>query len=120
MNRTDQGATPRYSAGGIEVRSTYTASAESVRGMELWLWSIGPEDWSQGKWRRECRLFQRQGKCYSDADGFHPSGAVTDEERAVQHIFIYSGHPNGPAGVFRIARKLDTAKLTAALGSENR
>ena len=83
--------------------------------MELWLWSIAPEDWSQGEWRRECRLFQRQGKFYADADGFHPAGAVIDEERGVQHIFIYSGHPNGPAGVFRLTRTLDTPNLVAFL-----
>ncbi|HBV64604.1 MAG TPA: hypothetical protein DEF45_16465 [Rhodopirellula sp.] len=79
--------------------------------MELWLWSIAPEDWSQGEWRRECRLFQRRGKFYGDADGFHPAGAVIDQERGVQHIFIYTGHPNGPAGVFRLTRTLDTPRL---------
>ena len=83
--------------------------------MELWLWSIAPEAWSQGEWRRECRLFQRQGKFYANADGFHPAGAVIDEKRGVQHIFIYSGHPNGPAGVFRLTRTLDTPKLVTFL-----
>ena len=83
--------------------------------MELWVWSIAPEDWSQGEWRRECRLFHRRGKFYADADGFHPAGGVIDENRGVQHIFIYSGHPNGPAGVFRISRTLDTPKLSTVL-----
>lgn len=83
--------------------------------MELWLWSIAPEDWSQGGWRRECSLLQRRGNFYADADGFHPAGAVIDEHRGVQHIFIYSGHPNGPAGVFRLTRTLDTQKLVAFL-----
>ena len=83
--------------------------------MELWLWSMDPSDWESGQWRRECRLFARQGKFYSTADGFHPAGAVIDQKRGVQHIFIFSGHPNGPAGVFRITRTLDTPKLTAIL-----
>ena len=85
--------------------------------MELWLWSIAPDDWSKGEWRRECRLYGRQGKFYADADGFHPAGAVIDEKRGVQHIFIYTGHPNGPAGVFRLTRTLDTPKLADFLNS---
>jgi len=83
--------------------------------MEVWLWSMDPADWASGQWRRECRLLAREGKFYSTADGFHPAGAVIDERRGVQHVFIYSGHPNGPAGVFRITRTLDTPKLAAAL-----
>ncbi|MBT4867906.1 MAG: exo-alpha-sialidase [Planctomycetaceae bacterium] len=83
--------------------------------MELWLWSMDPADWKSGKWRREYRLLAREGKFYSTADGFHPAGAVIDEKRGVQHIFIYTGHPNGPAGVFRISRTLDTPKLSAVL-----
>ena len=86
--------------------------------MELWLWSIAPEAWSKGEWRRECRLFARKGKFYQDADGFHPAGAVIDESRGVQHIFIYTGHPNGPAGVFRLTRTLDTPKLAELLTRE--
>ncbi len=83
--------------------------------MELWLWSLDPEDWDGGTWRRECRLLAREGKFYEDADGFHPAAAVIDERRGVQHIFIYSGHPNGPAGVFRITRTLDTGELSTFL-----
>jgi hypothetical protein len=79
--------------------------------MELWLWSIDPKDWHTGQWRRECRLLARTGKFYSNADGFHPAGAVIDEKRRVQHIFIYAGHPNGPAGVYRITRTLNTPRL---------
>jgi len=79
--------------------------------MQLWLWSIDPADWSKGQWRRECRLLDRSGAFYREADGFHPAGAVIDKKRGVQHIFIYSGHSNGPAGVFRITRTLDTPKL---------
>ncbi len=83
--------------------------------MQLWLWSMHPNDWAKGQWRRECRLLAREGKFYSTADGFHPASAVIDEKRGVQHIFIYAGHPNGPAGVFRITRTLDTPKLSAFL-----
>jgi hypothetical protein len=83
--------------------------------MELWLWSMDPKDWPGGQWQRECRLLARAGRFYQEADGFHPAAAVIDEQRSVQHIFIYSGHPNGPAGVFRITRTLDTPRLAAVL-----
>lgn len=83
--------------------------------MELWVWSMAPSDWDKGQWTRECRLLGREGVFYKTSDGFHPAGAVIDAKRGVQHIFVYSGHPNGPAGVFRITRTLDTAKLSAAL-----
>ena len=100
-----------------------TKRIEMVRSerhrMELWLWSMAPADWQKGQWRRECRLLARNGQFYSTADGFHPAGAVLDGKRGVQHIFIYAGHPNGPAGVFRITRTLDTGKLTRALRRES-
>ena len=83
--------------------------------MQLWLWSMDPADWEAGQWRRECRLLERGGQFYGEADGFHPAAAVIDEGRGVQHIFIYAGHPNGPAGVFRITRSLDTPRLAAFL-----
>ena len=86
--------------------------------MELWLWSMNPGDWPKGQWRRECRLLARKGKFYSTADGFHPAGAVIDAKRGLQHVFIYTGHPNGPAGVFRITRTLDTQKLKETLNSK--
>ena len=76
---------------------------------------MDPADWDTGQWRRECRLLACEGKFYSSADGFHPAGAVIDVKHSVQHIFIYSGHPNGPAGVFRVTRTLHTPKLVAAL-----
>ena len=85
--------------------------------MELWIWSIDPADWDGGQWRRECRLLATKGKFYSTADGFHPAAAVVDAPGGVQHIFVYSGHPNGPAGVFRITRSLDTSRLKDALAS---
>ena len=81
--------------------------------MQLWLWSLDPQNWQTGKWRRECRLLARSGDFYRTADGFHPAAAAIDEARGVQHIFIYTGHPNGPAGVFRLTRSLDTPKLAA-------
>lgn len=83
--------------------------------MELWLWSMAPDDWDKGQWQRECCLLARNGKFYSTADGFHPAGAVIDRQRGVQHIFVYVGHPNGPAGVFRITRTLDTTRLSDCL-----
>ena len=83
--------------------------------MELWLWSLDSADWGKGEWRRECRLLKRRGNFYQDADGFHPAGAVIDEKRGVQHLFFYSGHPNGPAGVFRLTRTLDTPVLAKAI-----
>jgi len=88
--------------------------------MQLWLWSMDPRDWKKGEWTRECRLLGRKRPegFYSVADGYHPAGAVLDVKRGVQHIFIYSGHPNGPSGVFRITRTLDTPKLVAFLGGE--
>ncbi|MEQ9406603.1 MAG: polysaccharide deacetylase family protein [Fuerstiella sp.] len=87
--------------------------------MELWLWSMAPADWDTGRWRRECRLLAREGKFYATADGFHPAGAVIDSKRGVQHIFVYSGHPNGPAGVFRITRTLDTPRLVTTLAKND-
>ena len=83
--------------------------------MDIILWSMDPGDWETGQWRRECRLFARGGHFYRDADGFHPAAAVMDRKRRVQHIFIYSGYPIGPSGVFRITRTLDTPKLVKFL-----
>ena len=83
--------------------------------MQMWLWSMDPRDWETGQWRRECRLLDRGGRFYRNADGFHPAAAVIDGKRGVQHIFIYSGHPNGPTGVFRITRILNTDRLAKFL-----
>lgn len=88
--------------------------------MELWLWSIEPDAWETGRWQRECRLLACEGKFYSTADGFHPAGAVIDRKRGMQHIFVYAGHPSGPAGVFRITRALDTLTLATSLGGSSR
>ena len=86
--------------------------------MQLWLWSMDPKSWATAKWRRECRLLARKGRFYVDADGFHPAAAVIDAKRGLQHVFIYVGHPNGPAGVFRISRTLQTDKLKELLKSD--
>ena len=43
------------------------------------------------------------------------AGAIIDAGRGVQHIFIYIGHPNGPAGSFRMTRTLDTPRLSEFL-----
>ena len=83
--------------------------------MSINLFSIAPEDWNRAKWRFEGQLFKRKGAFYSTADGFHTGGAVVDEKREVQHVFFFSGHPGGPAGVFRLTRTLDTPKLAAFL-----
>ena len=88
--------------------------------MSVNLFSIAAKDWDTAKWRLEARLFKRAGSFYSTADGFHTGGAVIDEERGVQHIFFYSGHPGGPAGVFRLTRTLDTPKLREFLKPRNR
>lgn len=83
--------------------------------MRIELFSIDPADWDSGTWRLEGTLLQRQGDFYTTGDGFHPAGAVIDEKRGVQHIFIYTGHPNGPAGSFRLTRRLDTPALSEFL-----
>jgi hypothetical protein len=87
--------------------------------MSIHLFSIAPEDWKSAKWRHEGRLFKRTAGFYSTADGFHTGGAVLDEKRGVQHVFFYSGHPGGPAGVFRLTRTLNTPKLAKLLKQRN-
>lgn len=85
------------------------------------LWSIDPEDWESAEWRYEGVLFsgeQRGEEFYKSTDGFHPAGGVIDADSGVQHIFFYSGHPNGPAGTFRLTRTLNTPELSAFLEAE--
>ena len=103
-----------------------TCRFEVVRSMRenllVDLWSIDPEDWESAEWRFEGVLFAKKrsegGKeFYKTSDGFHPAGGVIDAGKGVQHIFIYTGHPNGPAGTFRITRTLETPKLAEFLGS---
>ena len=83
--------------------------------MQLWLWRLAPEDWETGQWGRECCLLACRGTFYTSADGFHPAAVVIDRKRGLQHIFIYSGHPNGLAGIFRLTRSLDTPVLRRIL-----
>jgi len=84
------------------------------------LWSIDPSEWESAEWRYEGVLFSRRLAAegedfYKTADGFHPAGAVMDAEKGAQHIFIYTGHPNGSAGSFRITRTLETDRLAEFL-----
>ncbi|MFT6617239.1 MAG: hypothetical protein ACJASX_000121 [Limisphaerales bacterium] len=97
------------------VTQRYEVVQSKRADMTIHLWSIAPKDWGTAKWRHEARLFKRAKGFYDVADGFHTGGAVLDEQRGVQHIFFYSGHPGGPAGVFRLTRTLDTPKLAAFL-----
>ncbi len=102
------------------VTKRYEVVQSKREDMSINLFSIAPEDWDTAKWRFEGRLFKRSGSFYSTADGFHTGGAVFDEQRRVQHVFFYSGHPGGPAGVFRLTRTLDTPKLAEFLKPRNR
>ncbi len=102
------------------VTKRYEVVQSKREDMSINLFSIAPEDWQTAKWRFEGQLFKRSGSFYSTADGFHTGGAVADVKRGVQHILFYSGHPGGPAGVFRLTRSLDTPKLANFLKPRNR
>jgi hypothetical protein len=101
------------------ITKRYEVVQSKREDMSINLFSIAPEDWKTAKWRFEGQLFKRTGSFYSTADGFHTGGAVIDEKRGVQHVFFYSGHPGGPAGVFRLTRTLDTPKLAEFLKPRN-
>ena len=95
-----------------------TRRFEAVRSvreeMRVELWSIDPEEWESAEWHFEGTLFARKqdgSDFFNTSDGFHPTGTVVDSEMRVQYIFIYSGHPCGPAGSFMIKRTLDTPAL---------
>ena len=85
------------------------------------LWSIDPGALVAGsaEWRFEGSFFERRTamgmhgpRSYGRyMDGCHPAGAVIDEELGVQHVFIYMGCMQGPSGIFRLTRTLDTEKL---------
>jgi len=102
------------------VTERYEVVQSKREDMSINLFSIAPEDWGTAKWRLEAQLFKRAGSFYSTADGFHTGGAVGDQRRGAQQIFFYSGHPGGPAGVFRLTRTLDTPKLAEYLKPRNR
>ena len=101
------------------VTERYEVVQSKREDMSINLFSIAPKDWDTAEWRLEGQLFKRTGSFYSTADGFHTGGAVIDEKRGVQHIFFYSGHPGGPAGVFRLTRTLDTPKLAEFLTAKS-
>ena len=75
------------------------------------LWSIGLDEVDSADWKFETTLLSRDGTFEEHDDGMHPGGAVIDTERGVQHIFIYAGRAEGPSGIFRITRSLDTGLL---------
>lgn len=86
------------------------------------LWSIDPQAMLSGsaEWRFEGCLLQRNKPMtipyrFGMSDGCHPAAAVMDPEQGVQHIFIYLGSPNGPAGIFHMKRSLDTPRLAEFL-----
>ena len=89
------------------------------------LWSIDPADLLAGsaEWRFEGSFFERRtpmgahppGSYGKYMDGCHPAASVVDEERGLQHVFVYMGCMQGPAGIFRLTRTLDTRKLSRFL-----
>lgn len=91
--------------------------------MTLNLWSIDPADLLTGSsnWRYEGTLLAKRGvtpiplENGLHPDGMHPGGAVIDLERGVQHIYVYLGFTEGPAGIFQITRTLDTPALRSWL-----
>jgi hypothetical protein len=93
-------------------------STNDLSRQSLSLWSIDPEALLAGsnQWRYEATLLERH---MLDAplfvDGMHPAGSVVDLENEVQHIFIYAGFYEGPAGIFQITRTLHTDHLVAAI-----
>ena len=95
------------------------AGANNLRDCQtLNLWSIDPAAFRRGEsqWRFECTLLKRSGLMgKGEIDGLHPGAAVIDTTAGVQHIFIYAGAPAGPAGIFRLTRTLDTARLRTLL-----
>jgi len=91
------------------------AGGENQRNCQtLNLWSIAPEAFRQGdsQWQFEGTLLKRLGlMSKGEIDGMHPGAAVIDPAAGVQHIFIYAGQPQGPSGIFRITRSLDTPRV---------
>ena len=126
VRRASMRLVPRKGGGGVEDAALdfnpVTGRFEVVRSvreeMRVELWSIDPEEWESAEWRFEGTLFARNQDTpdfFKTSDGFHPTGAVVDPEKGVQYIFIYSGHPCGPAGSFMIRRTLDTPALARFL-----
>lgn len=120
VHRRIPGHNPRGAGTGDE-DSTFSMVTTSADGGFTWSESrdlrnwMDPDEWDSGEWRLERTLLQRNGEFYRTGDGFHPAGAIIDVDHGVQHIFIYTGHPNGPAGSFRLSRTLDTSRLQSFL-----
>ncbi len=95
------------------------AGANNARNCQtLNLWSIDPAAFRRGEsqWRFEGALLKRSGLMgKGEIDGLHPGAAVIDTAAGVQHIFIYAGAPAGPAGIFRLTRRLDTSRVAMLL-----
>lgn len=93
------------------------AGAKNNRNCQtLNLWSIAPAAFQQGssQWQFEGTLLKRPGQMGTgEIDGMHPGAAVIDREAGVQHIFLYAGQPQGPSGIFRLTRSLDTPRVRA-------
>ncbi len=100
------------------VTKRYEVAYSERNRMQVSLWSMNPEKWDSGEWRRECQLIDTKGTFYRNADGFHTGGAVIDPKRNVQHIFLYRGMPEGPSGIFRITRSLNTPELRESIMAE--
>ena len=90
--------------------------SEQANVQTLNLWSIAPDGIATGEWRFEATLLERKGDMrVNNNDGMHPGAAVIDEAGGQQHIFIYAGRGEGPSGIFRITRTLNTRELVNAL-----
>ena len=104
--------------GGVGEAEEDEENAQTVN-----LWSISPADLYAGRaqnWRFECTLLSlRSGMgtfLPTDVDAAHPGGAIIDEERGLQHIFIYAGTYATPTGIYRISRTLNTDRLRDGIG----
>lgn len=106
------GGGPGYDGHGMEVARS-----------SLNLWSIDPNDILAGSaaWRFEGTLMIRDnhcGGCDNFVDGLHPGSSVVDENRGLQHIFIYAGGEGcTEQGIFQITRTLHTPSLSRFLKS---
>ena len=78
------------------------------------LWSIDPLQLLAGEsqWRFDGTLLSRKALDITKfIDGMHPGGSIVDIENGVQHIFLYMGYYDAPAGIYRLTRSLDTDTL---------
>ena len=114
-----------------------SAIAETVRiglfvGNNIGFGEDEPLSYAESEARDMARIFQEMGNLSRDRT-YLLQGASAAEIRQtiyqveaqareaqargdeVMVIFFYSGHPGGPAGVFRLTRTLDTPKLNSFL-----